>query len=180
MSSEFREPLTEWLTGGDTCFLLGAGCSVCAGKPMIGELTNKVLAEANERLAAHFKSLKADDRPCTVEDLMNYLYRYREILTAITNSDDHDISVPEIDQWLADIKHKIVYEVSDDWKPSVHHKRFLQRMWQDGQRRPRDMFCLNYDTVLEASLDDLRIPYVDGFRGTNRAWFDPRDVRGSH
>ena len=36
----------------------------------------------------------------------------------------------------------------------------------------RDIFSLNYDTILEASLDDLRVPYADGFRGANRAWFD--------
>ncbi len=31
---------------------------------------------------------------------------------------------------------------------------------------------MNYDTLLEASLDSLRLPYVDGFRGTTRASFE--------
>ena len=74
---------------------------------------------------------------------------------------------------LAEIKKKIVFEVADDWVPSGYHQRFLRRVHGQRQRRPRDIFSLNYDTVLEASLDEVRIPYVDGFRGTNRAWFDP-------
>lgn len=47
MATDLREQIAEWLTGADTCFLLGAGCSVCAGKPMIGELTENVLSGAD-------------------------------------------------------------------------------------------------------------------------------------
>ena len=171
MASGLREQITEWLTGADTCFLLGAGCSVCAGKPMIAKLTEKVLNGADERLRTHFKSLKAaPDRPATVEDLLNYLVRYREILGTITRADGHSISIEEIDTWLLWLKKEIVAAVADDWVPSTYHRRFLQRMRGHAQRGPRDIFSLNYDTLLEASLDELRIFYVDGFRGTNRAW----------
>ena len=174
MTSDLRELITEWLTGADTCFLLGAGCSICADKPMIYTLTANVLNGADAKLAEHFQSLKASgNRPATVEDLISYLVRYREILGTITNEDDHDISVVEIDAWLAEIKKKMVAEVADDWEPSDYHQRFLRRVPGQRQRGPRDIFSLNYDTLLEASLDELRIPYVDGFRGTNRAWFDP-------
>jgi len=75
-----------------------------------------------------------------------------------------------------EIKTRIVSEVADDWKASEHHKRFLKRLHDARERRlrdiPCDIFSLNYDTVLEATLDSLRLAYVDGFRGTNRAWFD--------
>ena len=174
MTSDLREQIAEWLTGFDTCFLLGAGCSVCADKPMIGALTANVLNRADAKLTEHFQGLKTDgDRPPTVEDLISYLVRYRKILGTITNADGHDISVGEIDEWLVSIKKKIVAEVADDWAPSDYHQRFLRRVPGQHQRGPRDIFSLNYDTLLEASLDELRIPYVDGFRGTNRAWFDP-------
>ena len=174
MPNHLREQITEWLTGADTCFLLGAGCSVCAGKPMIGKLTKNVLNEADGRLIAHFQDLKADaDRSATIEDLINYLVRYREILGTITNADSHSISIEEIDAWLTDIKKRIVAEVADNWEPSGHHQRFLRRLGELPKRGPRDIFSLNYDTLIEASLDELRISYVDGFRGTNRAWFNP-------
>ena len=57
MANHLREQITERLTGADTCFLLGAGCSVCAGKPMIGKLTEDALNEADDGLIDHFKSL---------------------------------------------------------------------------------------------------------------------------
>ncbi len=174
MTSDLREQITEWLTGADTCFLLGAGCSLCAGKPLIGALTDNVLDGADAKLTEHFQSLKAEGaRSATVEDLINYLVRYSEILCSIRNSDDHNISVTEIDTWLATIKKKIVATVADDWTPSNYHQRFLRRIRGQRKRGPRDIFSLNYDTLLEASLDELRMYYVDGFRGANRAWFDP-------
>lgn len=102
--------------GNDTCFLLGAGCSRCAGKPLIGELTENVLKDVDPKLSENFAALKASgDREATIEDLINYLVRYRDILDTITNVDDHSLSIGEIDAWLTDIKKKIVNEVADDW-----------------------------------------------------------------
>ena len=171
MASEVRKQITEWLTDPATCFLFGAGCSACAGKPLIGKLTKEVLKNAEEKLVQQFQALKpTSDRPTTIEDLLNYLVRYKDILSTIVNRKDHCISVDEIDDWLMMIKEKIVGQVVGDWKPSSYHLRFLRRL--SNQLRPRDIFSLNYDTVLEASLDELRLPYVDGFRGANRAWFD--------
>ena len=173
MTNELRETITEWLTGADTCFLLGAGCSVCAGKPMIGKLTEDVLDGTDKKLTEHFQNLKATgERTATVEDLISYLIRVREILSTIKNSDTYNISVEEVDEWLTEIKKGIVAQVADDWKSSNYHKRFFRRLYEH-PRGPRDIFSLNYDTLLEASLDDLCIPYVDGFRGTIRAWFEP-------
>lgn len=173
MATDVREQITEWLTGNDTCFLLGAGCSTCAGKPLIGELTENVLKDADAKLNEHFAALKASgDRAATIEDLINYLVRYRDILDTITNVDDHSLSVDEIDAWLTDIKKKIVNEVADNWEAGLYHERFLQRLRGPRDRGPRDIFSLNYDTLLEASLDSLRLPYIEGFRGTNRGWFD--------
>lgn len=44
---EAKERVTEWLTSPDSCFLIGAGCSKCAGKPLIGELTDRVLEKVD-------------------------------------------------------------------------------------------------------------------------------------
>lgn len=171
ITSDVRKQITEWLTDTGTCFLLGAGCSVCAGKPLISKLTKEVLKDADEKLLEQFNALRPiSDRPATIEDLLNYFVRYKDILSTITNYDEHKITIDEIDGWLTMIKKKIVSEVIDDWQPSPCHKRFLRRLCN--QRGPRDIFSLNYDTLLEASLDELRLPYADGFRGANRAWFD--------
>ena len=90
-----------------------------------------------------------------------------------TTSAPHEQSctVESINLWIDDIKKKIVDNICDNWLPSDYHKRFLKRL-NSSKTKPRDIFILNYDTILEASLDDLRFSYADGFRGTNRAWFD--------
>ena len=67
---------------------------------MIGTLTANVLTSADPKLNEHFQRLKATgDRPVTVEDLISYLMRYREILSTIADPDAHNISVEEIDVW---------------------------------------------------------------------------------
>ena len=55
MTIDVREKISEWLTGNDTCFLLGAGCSMCAGKPLIGKLTENVLNDADAKLKEWIK-----------------------------------------------------------------------------------------------------------------------------
>ena len=99
MNSDVREQITEWLTGNDTCFLIGAGCSACAGKPLIGNLTKNVLNGADQKLREQFDGLKpAGDRNPTIEDLINYLIRYREILNTVTTS-KADALTNQIDRW---------------------------------------------------------------------------------
>lgn len=83
MTNNVREQITEWLTGSDTCFLIGAGCSVCADKPLIDRLTAQVLEGSEDKLLQQFRNLRQiGDRPATIEDLINYLLRYRDILQA--------------------------------------------------------------------------------------------------
>ena len=172
-AEDIRENVTDWFTSAGTCFLLGAGCSRCAGKPLIRELTEQVLCGADESLKKQFDNLSpGDSRPATIEDLMNYLGQYHEILSSIENTDDHSLKIGDIDDWLQYIKKKIVEKIDDTWKTSPHHEQFLQRLCKSESKRPCDIFCLNYDTVLEASLDHIRVPYIDGFRGTVRGWFD--------
>ncbi len=172
MDSNAREQVTEWLTGADTCFLLGAGCSRCVGKPLIAELTEKVMETADEKLTDQFNNLKPKShRSATVEDLITNLMQHRDIFNTESENADQPFTVEDIDRWLKLIRESIVESVSDDWETSDHHKRFLKRLYNN-RRGPRDIFSLNYDTILESSLDDLQLHYTDGFRGTNRAWFD--------
>ena len=121
MTNNMREQVTEWLTGSDTCFLIGAGCSVCAGKPLIGRLTKQVLEGSEDELLQQFRNLRQiGDRPATIEDLINYLLRYRGILEA-TYDGEHPVTIDEIDHWLTQIKQKIVDSIDDDWKASSYH-----------------------------------------------------------
>lgn len=173
MTTEVRERVLEWLTGTETCFLIGAGCSVCAGKPLIGKLTENVIAKVDASIATEFAGLKgAGTRASTVEDLINYLVRYQSILLTVQDATTHHLQPTWIDTSLEAIKKEIVAEIADTWVASAVHGRFLQRIGGTWSHTARDIFTLNYDTVIEATLDHLRCRYVDGFRGSRRGWFD--------
>ena len=179
MEKRARKQIMERLTAPDTCYLLGAGCSKCAEKPLIYGLTKSVMEKADCELSALFKTLKTvDDREPTVEDLINCLLRYGDIL-AMSATKIVNIDTRQIEEWIHYIRKTIVDAIADDWKPSEYHRRFFSRLKQPN--RQRDIFSLNYDTVIESSLDDGCLSYVDGFRGSNWAWFDPEvfDESGS-
>jgi hypothetical protein len=167
---ETKERVLQWLTGSDTCFLIGAGCSRCAGKPLIGELTTKVLANVNASIKTEFDGLKGiGTRPPTIEDLINYLVRYQSILQTVQDAAKHTLKPDWIDSALQAIKKEIVTHIADGWVDSPVHARFLQRIGNKWSKTGRDIFSLNYDTIIEATLDNLRYYYVDGFRGSRRA-----------
>ena len=174
MPGETKERVLQWLTGSDTCFLIGAGCSRCANKPLIGELTTKVLASVDASIKAEFDGLNGTGtRPPTIEDLINYLVRYQSILQTVKDAGKHALKPDWITESLQAIKKEIVAQIADTWVDSAVHARFLQRVANKWSKIGRDIFTLNYDTVIEATLDKLRYDYVDGFRGSRRAWFDP-------
>lgn len=174
MTSEVKERVIEWVTSPETCFLLGAGCSACAGKPLIGTLTDQVLAQVDASIKAQFDGLRSSPtRSATIEDLINYLVRYQSILQTVQDPAGHALQPDWIETSLTAIKTGIVEQIADKWIPSSVHARFFQRIGGASSKGGRDIFTLNYDTVIEATLDYLRSPYHDGFRGSRNGWFDP-------
>lgn len=173
MPGKTKERVLQWLTGVDTCFLIGAGCSKCAGKPLIGELTTKVLEKVHESIKTEFNSLNGTGtRQPTIEDLINYLVRYQSILLTVKERSKHLLTIEWINATLQEIKREVVANIADAWLDSQVHARFLQRIANKWSKTGKDIFTLNYDTLIEATLDKLRYHYVDGFRGSRRAWFD--------
>lgn len=171
MITDTKERVLEWMTSSDSCFLIGAGCSRCAGKPLIKALTDNVLKGIDPSIKEEFDGLKSTgSREPTIEDLINYLVRYQCIIQTVRDSTKHKLQPDWIENSLESIKKGIVQEIIDEWKDSETHARFLQRICT--KFSARDIFTLNYDTVIEATLDNLRFHYIDGFRGSRNGWFD--------
>jgi len=166
-----KERVLEWMTSQDSCFLIGAGCSRCAGKPLIGALTDSVLKDVDVSIKNEFDGLMSTgSRSPTIEDLINYLVRYQCILQTVRDTTGHRLQPDWIETSLQSIKKGIVDKIIDKWTESTIHARFLQRICT---KSVRDIFTLNYDTLIEATLDNLRFHYADGFRGSRNGWFDP-------
>jgi hypothetical protein len=170
---ELRETVLNWVIGPETAFLLGAGCSLCAHKPLIGRLTERIIPRLDDRIQELFTRLRGTaGRDATIEDLMTHLLRRRDVFASLKSSEDETPSLSDINVAINLIRFRIVEEIKDDWQPSQYHQRFLRRIG-GGERWPRDIFTLNYDTVLEASLEALAMPYTDGFVGAENAYFEP-------
>lgn len=182
-NEQARKQITEWLTGNDTFFLFGAGTSRVAGCPLINCLTNQLLADTHGDTTLHeiFANLrnKGKSKP-TVDDLMNHLMHRREILESSRNNEKQNISEHDIERWLGKIKEIIVEQLGqirgldDDGQLQEHRRFFLNLSAARPQSHICDIFTLNYDIVLETALDLERIPYIYGFQGGERAWFDNR------
>ena len=170
------QSIVEWIMDQNTCFLMGAGCSLCAGKPNIDCLTDAVrenLSQPGQDLLSNLKGTVG--RSANIEDLINYLLRMRQLSDSrITPLENELWSTKNIEAELSGIQKQVVQSVGKDWTPSLQHQRFLTRLASSPARKPIDIFSLNYDTVLEASLESLKFWYTDGFMGSENAYFEPR------
>jgi hypothetical protein len=168
-----ENPIVDWLTDPNACFLLGAGCSVCAGKPLIEELSLRVISKLDARVKALFDNLEGSPgRKATVEDLLNQLFQLKRVLSSRKIKTEGDWDLDLIEQSIEAILAGVVKEIDGTWNSSPTHERFFRRLASHTSRKLCDIFTLNYDIVIEASLEVLQIPYLDGFRGAENAYFD--------
>lgn len=169
------QSIVEWVTDPNTCFLFGAGCSLCANKPSIDSLTEKVKENLPQSVLDLLNDLRGHgNRPANVEDLVNYMLRMRHLADSRkTPFEKDDWKVEFIDAQLLGIQKSIVEGVGVGWNSCSHHERFLTRLASARSRKPIDLFSLNYDTVLEASLEHSSLRYTDGFVGSENAYFEP-------
>ena len=186
------EELTKLLSQSKRVFLLGAGCSKCAGLLDMGGLTQKVLAAIPQAdkvrsifdgLIGHF----AKAQGCTIEDYMS------ELVDLISISDRREgrgaetakitigsaaYSATELRAALSVVKQKIEHIIISEEKRIHTHTQFIRAVHgrlQSGKvvsSQPVDYFTLNYDTLLEDALSLEQIPLADGFNGGATGWWN--------
>ena len=170
-----KQTVIEWITDPNTCFLLGAGASACASKPLIAGLTTKVRADICAETTTLLDSLdRVYGRDPTVEDLINQLQHLEKLLSGRKSKVDGYWTAATIATAIDAIQQSIVKHVGIAWTPSAVHGKFLQRLSLQRARTQCDVFTLNYDTLIEATLENACIPYIDGFWGAEAAYFDDR------
>lgn len=67
----------------------------------------------------------------------------------------------------------LITEGGDKDRATGHHSFFAKLVAREASLGRSHVFTLNYDTVIEQSLDQLGIQYFDGFTGRTEALFDP-------
>ena len=197
--SPLREPIyaealdefDELLVQSGKAFLLGAGCSKCAGLPLTAELTasalnSKKLDPTTSTILAFIEEQFKGSVSANIEDYLSELVD----LVAITERrltrgaakhkaslNGADYSPTELSNAVDQIKVAIADVIDVDVNLEVHWK-FVQAVHRPSRpgrtvtTRTVDYLVLNYDTLVESALALEKLRYADGMNGGNSAWWD--------
>ena len=183
--------LDDLLMQSGKAFLLGAGCSKCAGLPLTAELTVKTLASARlnattKTILTAIEGLFSGATAANIEDYLSELVDLLAIAerrgargattsTALLNGVDY--SSEQLKDAVDQIK-EAIEEVIDIAVNLEVHWKFIQAVHRPARpgrtiaTRPVDYLVLNYDTLIESALALQKLRYADGMSGGNSAWWD--------
>ena len=183
----------DLISGCDSLtFLIGAGCSKCAGLPLINELTKQVLSDAlvdrsSTNILADVRDIFAEATDSHIEDYLS------EIVDLLAISDrraekginkntvtvkDTPYTTAELRKAIEQIKQAIANAINIK-VPISTHQAFVTsihrpiRVGRTTPTRPVDYLVLNYDTMIEDALALGNVTYADGLNGGATGWWDP-------
>ena len=183
--------IEKLMSQSNRVFLLGAGCSCCAGLPLTSELTKKVLQELDgdsltKTLLLSVEQCFKGSEEATIEDYMSELVDSLAIVQrregrgaseVTVNIGDKPHGVADLHSALDEIKQKISDCIDQPLDLSIH-QQFVRavhrtlRAGKTGSLKATDYVILNYDTLIEDALALERLSYADGFRGGATGWWD--------
>ncbi len=188
---------------GRLSFLIGSGCSVCAGYPMMPELTNSVIGKLDngeKEIILRVRELQGGGRtnllkPRTLHieshlselvDIASILSRRNRLgadipysLSSPQSKDPIEITSDQAVALITKIKSNICLDLNKAPKTLKHHTDFVRSVHQpvrDGKpeyRGPVDYYSLNYDPLLEHALSLCSVHYTDGMIGGRTGYWDP-------
>jgi len=183
--------LDDLLTQSGKAFLIGAGCSKCAGLPLMAELTTKTLASGKlsattKTILSAIQGLFAGANAANIEDYLSELVdlvaiaERRGVRGATSHTaplDGVDYTAKQLKDAVDEIKSAIAEVIDVPVSMEVHWK-FIQAVHRPSRpgrtvaARPVDYLLLNYDTLIESALALQKLSYADGMNGGPSAWWD--------
>ncbi|PBP64691.1 SIR2 family protein [Pseudomonas syringae] len=148
------------------CTFFGAGTSKACGLPDIAQLQERVLVSlSNDQKTLFTLLLKG-------RNLEQGLSRLRRI-TALLDGDqtlDNFTAQTALDLDLA-ICQIIIKELDISNANHTPSRYFAAWLARTNYHTPVEIFTVNYDLLLETALEEMQVPYFDGFIGNLRARF---------
>jgi len=186
------EKFEKLLIQTDRAFLVGAGCSKCAGLPLTQELTeisfgSNELDKSSKEILLVIKGLFDGGTNAQIEDFLSELVDMLAIAErrAERGASQKEVligeklySAAQLRAAAQQIKQSIsrVFERHVDVKTHRAFVRAVHRPVRVGKAVPRpivDYLVLNYDKLIEDALGLERIPYSDGIDGGVTGWWSP-------
>ncbi|MBF8294214.1 MAG: hypothetical protein HW389_759 [Bacteroidetes bacterium] len=158
-------------------FFIGSGTSMAVGLPGIVKLTTKVAAELDDAFKTQYNDIiSMCTQPATVEDALNKIRTIRELLTGNTKqfAGLNSLSAQELDSKVCDAISKILsVPPPNGLKPHLVLARWIRHIRRDS---PVELFTTNYDLLLERALEEVNVPFFDGFVGAVDPFFVQESV----
>src|SRR5207249_4460799 len=190
----FQKALDEFedlMTQSSRAFLIGAGCSKCAGLPLTAELTTKslgspILDSSTKDILTVVQGQFAGSPDANIEDFLSEIIDVLAIADRRTTrgSSSKEVSFSgkvytakqlrnaseQIKKAIADvIDQPVAIETHWDFVKAVHHPL---RPGKAVPSKPVDYLVLNYDTLIEDALALEKLSYADGMGGGITAWWN--------
>ena len=166
-------------------FFISAGCPLSVDMPddkwpLIPDVENLTVF-INEQLKgnAKYKVLlaelkKAEKSIENIEDILSFL---RSLLLVSKGGDVRGLSEQDLLDLEKDICAEIVKKLNVNLPDHETPYHRLSKWIRSIDRKVAvELFTTNYDLLMEQALDDLEVPYFDGFVGSRRSFFDLRAV----
>jgi hypothetical protein len=169
-------------------FFISAGCplSVALPKdewPLIPDVKglttfiNDQLKSNKEYSLLLSELTKAEKQPDDIEDILSFL---RSLLLVSKGGNVRGLSEANLLELeisiCAEIVKKLDVVLPNQDSPYHHLCSWIKSI---DRKVAIELFTTNYDLLMEQSLEDLGIPYFDGFVGSRRSFFDLRAVEDS-
>jgi hypothetical protein len=162
-------------------FFLSAGCPLSVSMPegqwpLIPDVEN-LTRSINEKLKANSlytlllsELEKAGKNKENIEDILSFL---RSLLLVSKGGDVRGLSENDLLQLEQSICNEIVEKLNvnlPDQETPYH--RLCNWIRSIDRKIAVELFTTNYDLLMEQALEDLEVPYFDGFVGSRRSFFD--------
>lgn len=164
-------------------FFISAGCPLSVNMPdelwpLIPDVAN-LTKHINEQLKADIKYKilldelkKAGKNIENIEDILSFL---RSLLLVSKGGDVRGLSESDLEGLEQKISTEIVKKLNvslPDHETPYHN--LCNWIRSIDRKMAVELFTTNYDLLMEQALEDLEVPYFDGFIGSRRSFFDLR------
>ena len=148
------------------CAFLGAGTSRACGLPDVSQLQEAVLKNLGDADQASFS------RQLKGRNLEGALSRLRRIAALLVDQQTiDDLTAEQARKLDAIVCKQIVSELDATKADPDPVKMFAAWIARCKYHLPVELFTVNYDLLLETALEELKVPYFDGFIGVLQARF---------
>lgn len=191
--SDAVDKLEELMTQSGRAFLLGAGCSRCAGLPLTAQLTSEALAstELNASTKEILTAIQGNFTGAKDPNIEDYLSELVDLLAIADRRTLRSATKQDIELGTKSYNAALLREGTEQIKRAIAtvidksvlietHWKFVKavhrpvRPGKSAGNQRVDYLVLNYDTLIEDALALQRVQFADGLDGGVTGWWNAK------